>query len=94
MNHPDFRWGGKIFASLGSPDASWGMVKLTPEQQHEFVEKAPGAFEPCNGAWGRSGCTNIHLPSAETDAVKTALKLAMENLEAKRPSRSAGDRPR
>jgi len=30
MNHPDFRVGGKIFATLGR-DEAWGMVKLTPE---------------------------------------------------------------
>jgi predicted DNA-binding protein (MmcQ/YjbR family) len=28
MNHPDFRVGGKIFATLGR-DEAWGMVKLT-----------------------------------------------------------------
>ena len=31
MGHPDFRVGGKIFASLG-PDEAWGMVKLPPDQ--------------------------------------------------------------
>jgi hypothetical protein len=36
MNHPDFRVAGKIFATLGYPDASRGMVKLTPEQQETF----------------------------------------------------------
>jgi hypothetical protein len=38
MNHPDFRVVGKIFASLGVPDRNWGMVKLAPEQQGEFIE--------------------------------------------------------
>src|SRR5213082_2093971 len=42
MNHPDFRLAGRIFASLGVPDKNWGMVKLTPEQQRTFIEKAPG----------------------------------------------------
>jgi hypothetical protein len=32
MNHPDFRVEGKIFASLGYPDETAGMVKITPEQ--------------------------------------------------------------
>jgi hypothetical protein len=41
MNHPDFRVAGKIFASLGVPDESWGTVKLTPEQQRAFIDKAP-----------------------------------------------------
>ena len=33
MGHPGFRVRNKIFATLGVPDAAWGMVKLTPEQQ-------------------------------------------------------------
>ena len=31
MDHPDFRVAGKIFATLGYPDKTRGMVKLTPE---------------------------------------------------------------
>ncbi len=38
MGHADFRVRGKIFASLGWPDADWGMVKLTPEEQALLVE--------------------------------------------------------
>jgi predicted DNA-binding protein (MmcQ/YjbR family) len=30
MDHPDFRVAGKIFATLGYPDKSRGMVKLSP----------------------------------------------------------------
>ena len=55
MNHPDFRVTGKIFASLGVPDENWGMVKLTPDQQRTFIEKAPEVFKPSSGAWGRQG---------------------------------------
>ncbi|MCW5556846.1 MAG: MmcQ/YjbR family DNA-binding protein [Verrucomicrobiae bacterium] len=80
MNHPDFRIAGKIFATLGYPDEGWGMVKLTPEQQRLLVEKAPGVFNPCNGAWGRQGCTNVHLESATVSAVRSALGLAAENV--------------
>ena len=70
MNHPDFRVSGKIFASLGAPDANWGMVKLTPEQQRTFIRKAPAVFKPCSGAWGRQGCTNVpHLESAKAGVV-------------------------
>jgi hypothetical protein len=29
MRHPDSRVRGKIFATLGYPDAGWAMVKLT-----------------------------------------------------------------
>ena len=36
MAHPDFRVNGRIFATI-APDAKWGMVQLSPEQQQEFV---------------------------------------------------------
>ena len=51
MNHPDFRVGGKIFATLG-PDETWGMAKLTPEQQqHLSVANQPPSLPPLeNGA--------------------------------------------
>ena len=68
MNHPDFRIAGKIFASLSAPDPNWGMVKLTPEQQRGFIEKAPEVFRPCSGAWGRAGATNVYLASRESES--------------------------
>jgi len=40
MGHPDFRVNGKIFATI-HPDHACGMVKLTPEQQQEFVKTHP-----------------------------------------------------
>src|SRR2546426_5700970 len=57
MGHPDFRVGGRIFATLGYPRSGWGMVKLTPEQQELFVRAQPLAFAPVKGAWGRAGAT-------------------------------------
>ena len=80
MNHPDFRVAGKIFASLGAPDESWGMVKLTPEQQRAFIEKAPGVFKPCSGAWGRQGATNVYLAAAKASLVRAALDAAAKNV--------------
>ena len=80
MNHPDFRVAGKIFASLGVPDKNWGMVKLTPEQQRTFIEKAPEVFKPCSGAWGRRGYTNVYLPVAKTRIVRAALDAAAKNV--------------
>src|SRR5260370_1109953 len=56
QRHPDFRVrGGKIFATLAYPDGKWGMVKLTSEQQEEFVGAEPEVFEPVKGGWGRGG---------------------------------------
>ena len=80
MHHPDFRVAVKIFASLGVPDKNWGMVKLTPEQQHAFIEKAPKIFKPCSGAWGRQGYTNIYLASAKAGIMRAALDAAAKNV--------------
>ena len=52
MDHPDFRVAGKIFATLGYPDKSLGMVKLSPEDQHYFCQDFPEAFIPVKGGWG------------------------------------------
>jgi hypothetical protein len=83
MNHPDFRIGGKIFASLGYPDDQHGMVKLTAEQQCMFLTKAPSVFAPCTGAWGKRGATNVHLPPAKVDLLRAALTAASKNVSAK-----------
>ena len=80
MNHPDFRVAEKIFASLGLPDKNWGMVKLTPEQQREFIKKAPEVFKLCSGAWGRQGATNVYLAMADPGIVRTALDTAAKNV--------------
>lgn len=76
MGHPDFRVGGKIFASLGSPEPDWGMVKLTPEDQELFVQIEPEGFLPVKGGWGRQGATNVQLRSAKKRTVREALLVA------------------
>jgi len=76
MDHPDFRVGGKIFATLGYPDKKWGMVKLTPEQQRNFVPAHPGVFVPAPGAWGLKGSTLVLLEAADADAVQEAMEAA------------------
>jgi hypothetical protein len=78
MNHPDFRVKGKIFATLG-PGEKWGMVKLTPAQQAQFMEAEPDVFDPCSGAWGERGCTNVKLRAAKKATVHQALVAAWRN---------------
>jgi hypothetical protein len=85
MDHPDFRIGGKIFATLGYPDDEHGMVKLTPEQQRTFRKQAPRIYSPCAGAWGRRGATYVHLPSAKVDSVRSALDAASRNVPPAKP---------
>src|SRR5262249_21685411 len=60
MGHPDFRVGGKIFATLG-PDEKWGMVKLQPDQQASLMASEPNVFQPASGAWGKNGSTIVRL---------------------------------
>jgi hypothetical protein len=83
MGHPDFRVRGKIFATLG-PDESWGMVKLTPDQQALFVRTEPDVFKPISGAWGRRGCTQVRLETATEPAVRQAMLAAWRNAAPKR----------
>jgi hypothetical protein len=87
MHHPDFRVGGKIFATLGYPDEHAAMVKLSPEEQNEFVRTKPGVFTPVKGAWGRQGATNINLPAAKIKIVREALTAAWCNTAPKRLSK-------
>lgn len=74
MSHPDFRVGGKIFATLGYPDSDHGMVILPPEEQARFVQSHPKVFTLAKGVWGKRGSTAVSL--SEVD--KTTLKRAME----------------
>jgi hypothetical protein len=84
MNHPDFRVGGKIFATLAYPDKACAMVKLTPEQQHYFSKDGPEVFVPANGAWGRRGTTTVHLKAAKKEMIRKALEAAWRNTAPKR----------
>lgn len=79
MNHPDFRVRGKIFATIPDPKKQRGMVKLTPEQQHDFVADAPKIFEPVKGGWGLRGATHVNLKHAKKDQVRLALTAAWLN---------------
>lgn len=87
MGHPDFRVGGKIFATLGYPDGRWGMVRLTPELQDALVSSSPGVFVPVKGAWGRQGATSVLLRKVKAGELRSALVTAWRNVA---PSRLAG----
>jgi hypothetical protein len=76
MDHPDFRVAGKIFATLGYPDKSFGMVKLTPIEQQLFVNAEPKAFSPSPGKWGLRGATNVKLAAVKKTTLRRALTAA------------------
>jgi hypothetical protein len=83
MNHPDFRVGGKIFATLNE-DLTKGMAKLTPEQQQNYLRMESGSFSPAAGVWGVRGATMITLASAAEGAVRDAVRDAWRNTAPKK----------
>ena len=92
MGQPDFRVGGRIFATLASQKQGYGNLMLTPEQQAAFVEELPEVFVPIAGGWGRMGMTHIRLAVASEDvltgALQTAYKLRLEKNAKGRQERS------
>jgi len=76
MGAPDFRVGGRIFATLASAKQDYGNLMLTPEQQASFVEEMPDVFLPVHGGWGRMGATHIRLAAASEDVLAGALQAA------------------
>jgi hypothetical protein len=86
MGHPDFRVGGRIFATI-HPDHRYAMVKLTPEQQQRFVVEHPSLFAPENGAWGRQGCTKVRLDAVGEDVLGEAITLAWQNTATRAPAK-------
>ena len=88
MHHPDFRVGGKIFATLGYPDEKFATVKLTRVDQKEFVQSNPDVFRPAKGAWGLQGSTIVYLPAATIGIVREALTAAWRKTAPKRLSKN------
>jgi hypothetical protein len=78
MGSPDFRVGGRIFATLASQREGYGNLMLTPEQQADFVAEMPDVFLPVKAGWGRMGATHIILAKASEDVLAGALRTAWE----------------
>jgi hypothetical protein len=79
MSHPDFRVGGKIFATLGYPDVDHGMVILPPEEQAGLVRAYPKVFALAKGAWGKRGSTSVCLEAVDKTTLKRAIEVAWRN---------------
>jgi len=76
MGQPDFRVGGRIFATLAAQHLGYGNLLLTPEQQADFVAEMPDVFIPIAGGWGRNGATHIRLATVTEDVLSGALRTA------------------
>ncbi len=99
MDHPDFRVGGKIFATLGYPDAQHGTIMLSPLDQDLLLQRHAKAFNPAAGVWGKTGATSVTLRSAPKRVVALALesawtRRATKALLAERTSRSTARKRR
>ena len=79
MSHPDFRVGGKIFATLGYPDKDRGMVVLPAEEQAKLIKAHPKVFAPAKRAWGKQGSTIVRLDAANASTLRSALEIAWRN---------------
>jgi hypothetical protein len=88
MGHPDFRVGGKIFATL-QPEGTWGMAKLAIEAQSDFCADQPEVFQPWPGGWGKLGCTRIVLKKASVASVRRVLTVAWERIAPRGRGRAA-----
>jgi len=89
MGAADFRVGGRIFATLASEKQGYGNLKLTPEQQADFVRELPEIFLPIPGGWGRMGMTHVRLADVSEDVLAGALHAAWK-LRAERNAKSRG----
>ncbi len=79
MGAPDFRVGGRIFATLASEAQGYGNLMLTTAMQAEFVADRPDLFLPVHGGWGRMGITHIRLAASDEDALMGALTTAWKH---------------
>ena len=92
MGSPDFRVGGRIFATLAAQKHGYGNLMLTPEQQADFVNELPDVFLPIPGGWGRMGATHVRLAGLDeevlTGALRTAWNLRREKNQQTRKKRT------
>ena len=93
MGAPDFRVGGRIFATLAMQDQGFGNLMLSPELQRSLVAEAPEVFLPIAGGWGRMGSTHIRLAEASPQQMLKGLQLAW-SLRVEKNDRPRPPRPR
>jgi hypothetical protein len=87
---PDFRIGGRIFATLAAQKHGYGNLMLTPEVQSQFVSEFPEIFLPVPGGWGKMGATHVCLAAVTEDVLACALHAAWKL----RKGRNAHARPK
>lgn len=95
MGIPDFRVGGRIFATLAMQHLGYGNLMLSPEFQQTLIAEAPDVLIPIPGGWGRMGCTHIRLADASEQQMLKGLQVAWNlRVEKNGMCRSSGSRRR
>lgn len=95
FGNPDFRVGGRIFATLSLESEGFGVLLFSPEQQAGMVQDAPEIFSPVPGGWGRQGSTRVRLAAVSEEILEGALRAAWQRrvaMNAPRPK--AAGRPK
>ena len=73
--NPDFRIGGRVFATLWTEEERV-VLRLSPEDQARLLEAEPDLFSAIDGAWGRRGWTNLALDACAEELLREALLAA------------------
>ena len=81
MGHPDFRVGGKIFATL-QPKKNVAVVMLAPADQAAAVQMNPDALTL--KYWGKKGYVEVSLERANAALLRALAKAAWRNIAPKR----------
>ena len=84
MGHPDFRVGGKVFATLGYPNERHGVVILTSAEQAKYIALRPDTFTAVKGFWGKRGATQIRIQNATRANLRAALAAGWRRVAPKR----------
>ena len=91
MGHPDFRVGGRVFATLW-PSERRAVLVLTPEEQEMVVGSEPETFSPVPGGWGRRGATSVALSRAQAATLREAMRMAWRRRAPKRLLKAVEER--
>src|SRR5689334_6393128 len=85
-----FRVKKKIFATLDE-SSSIATLKFTPVDQSVFVDISKGAVYPAQGAWGKSGYTNVNLQKINLRILKDAMNTSYASVGPKKRITKVGN---
>jgi hypothetical protein len=78
LGNLEFHAKGVVFATLGSPDVSRAVLRLTSEAQAEFIALSGSMFSAEEGGAGARGVTRVRLLGCDADLMRRALAAAHE----------------